>query len=220
MKTESVIFSNKKLIIILWLFGMVGVVSVLPVIPQLLTSQNQEPSMPMALIQSLAMLQSGVLIFGAVVLGVAFSHRVNLSAPVVQALASGGPIISHLKLQILPALVGGVLGGLILLAITNGFSAYLPSEFVGAAKNFSPPWYARIFYGGIAEEILMRWGLMSFVAWASYRIFQGGNIPIHKSNYIIAIVLCAILFGVGASSGGICTITCCKYAACFLYNSR
>ncbi len=191
------IFQNKKLIVVLWLLGMLGALCVLPVIPQLLASQKQIPSISMPLLQFIAALQSGILILIAVLMGAFFAPRVNLNAPVIQAFISKQSVLDKLSPQILPALLGGIIGGLAIVLITNQFTASLPAEFLQAAGGLSIPWYARIFYGGISEELLIRWGLMSFLTWASFRLFQNNTAKIHSSHYIIAIVLSAFIFGAG-----------------------
>jgi membrane protease YdiL (CAAX protease family) len=191
------IFPNKKLILILWLLGMLGVLCVLPIIPQLLTSQKHALPLSMPVLQLIAALQSGILILVAVLMGAFFASRINLNAPVIQAFISKQSILEKLSPQILPALIGGILGGVAIVLITNQFTASLPTEFLQAAGSLSIPWYARIFYGGISEELLIRWGLMSFLVWVSYRLFQKNTAKIHSSHYIIAIVLSALIFGAG-----------------------
>lgn len=191
------VFSNKKLIAVLWLLGMLGVLCVIPVIPQLLASQKQTIPISMPLMQLIAALQSGILILIAVLMGTFFAQRVQLGAPVIQAFIAKQPMLEKLTPQILPALLGGILGGLAIVLLTNQFTASLPAEFLKAAGGLSIPWYARIFYGGISEELLIRWGLMSFLVWASYRLFQKNTKKIHNSHYIIAIILSAFIFGAG-----------------------
>lgn len=191
------VFSNKKLILALWLLGMLGALSVLPVIPQLLASQKHIPSISMPLLQLIAALQSGILILIAVLMGAFFAPRVNLNAPVIQAFISKKSVLDKLSPQILPALLGGIIGGLAIVLITNQFTTSLPAEFLQAAGGLSIQWYARIFYGGITEELLIRWGLMSFLVWASYRLFQKNTGKVNNNHYIIAIVLSALLFGAG-----------------------
>lgn len=52
-------------------------------------------------------------------------------------------------------------------------------------------------YGGITEEIHIRWGLMSFFAWGSYRLTQRKDTDIKPHNYVIAIIIASLIFGVG-----------------------
>lgn len=47
---------------------------------------------------------------------------------------------------------------------------YLPTGFISAAEHVVIPWYAKVLYGGITEELLIRWGFMSFIVWANRRL--------------------------------------------------
>ncbi|MCG8434929.1 MAG: CPBP family glutamic-type intramembrane protease [Gammaproteobacteria bacterium] len=188
--------TRKHFIAVLWLIGMVGVFSLIPFTQKLILSQGQELPMPMIAIQFISVIQGGVLLLIAVLLGTFFAYRVHLSAPLIEAILKKGSISGVIKKQISPAITGGIAGGVFLLLFTAFFHDRLPSEFISAAENFSPPWYTRIFYGGITEEILMRWGAMSFLAWISYRLFQGGKDQISSGHYIFAILASALLFGV------------------------
>lgn len=53
-----------------------------------------------------------------------------------------------------------------------------------------------IFYGGISEEIMMRWGLMSFVAWMGWRFFQHGKNRAKPWIMWLSILISSLLFGV------------------------
>ncbi|MFK7801824.1 MAG: CPBP family glutamic-type intramembrane protease [Anaerolineae bacterium] len=132
-----------------------------------------------------------------VLLGSYFARRVNLKAPVISAVGDSERLIQALKPQIVPAVLGGILGGVILILFFSGMSRYLPAEFLSAGKQLTLPWYTRLLYGGITEEILIRWGLMSFFVWLPYRLTQAKETPVKSYNYIIGIIFSAILFGIG-----------------------
>ncbi|BAB74301.1 hypothetical protein ACN23B_13060 [Anabaena sp. FACHB-709] len=54
---------------------------------------------------------------------------------------------------------------------------------------------AGMFYGGITEEILTRWGLMSLLVWLGWKLCkQGLGLPSHVV-YQSAIVLAAVVLG-------------------------
>ena len=56
---------------------------------------------------------------------------------------------------------------------------------------------AGILYGGITEELIMRWGVMSLIAWIIWRLFQKGKGKPQAVVMRSAIFLSAILFGLG-----------------------
>jgi hypothetical protein len=186
---------NYKQILILWFLGLLGVISFLPVIPQMIAMQNQPIPISIFQAQAIAFVQSGVLILIAVILGSIFSLQVNLSAPVLEAILKRQPVLTKLKPQIIPALLGGILGGVFIILFSLKLQALLPPEFLLAAKKMTIPWYARIFYGGITEELLVRWGLMSFLVWLFFRCFQHRASTIKPIIYVSAIVVSALVFG-------------------------
>ncbi|MBX9901068.1 MAG: CPBP family intramembrane metalloprotease [Burkholderiaceae bacterium] len=189
------IFRCHKQILILWFLGLLGVISVLPVVSQLIAIQNRPLPFSILQLQVITFIQSGLLILGAVVLGSIFSPKVNLSAPVVEAILKNQPILTKLKPQIVPAFLGGILGGVFIFLFSLKFQGLLPPEFLLSAKKLSLPWSARIFYGGISEELLVRWGLMSFLAWLFLRCFQNSASQIKPIIYIASIFVSAFVFG-------------------------
>ena len=54
-----------------------------------------------------------------------------------------------------------------------------------------------VLYGGLSEEIMMRWGLMSFVAWAGARLFARDATRPPAAIFVSAIVIVALLFAAG-----------------------
>lgn len=76
-------------------------------------------------------------------------------------------------------------------------NTYGPEAWVEAQAGYYPSLATRILYGGITEELLLRWGLMSVVLWALWRIFQHGHGMPRAHLPWIAIVLSALVFGLG-----------------------
>ncbi|WP_368881717.1 CPBP family intramembrane glutamic endopeptidase [Shewanella algae] len=191
------IIKNKKPSILLFSLGFIGIASIVPLIPQLLSLQSAELPMSVEMFQVISVAQSSILLLLMIWLGSVFSKKVGLSAPVVFALARSENAYEQLKSQILPAVIGGILGGIFILLFLGTLSIYLPPEFLSAGDKLMPPWYTKMLYGGITEELLIRWGLMSFFVWASYRISQKVGTEIRSYNYVIAIILSALIFGLG-----------------------
>lgn len=193
--------NNKHLywrrVLILFLLGFLGVVSFAPVIPKLTEISGQASPLPMFLIQVIATAQSSILLFAMVMLGAWLSPKVNLGTPVLDAWLTKSFDSLDLKKVVLPGLLWGIVGGVILIILANISTIILPEEFIENGNALNPPFYSRILYGGITEELLMRWGIMSFLAWGVYRITQPAKAAIGGHNYIIAIVISAVLFGVG-----------------------
>jgi hypothetical protein len=73
------------------------------------------------------------------------------------------------------------------------FTAFLPEEFVALNSRFKPSAAMRLLYGGITEEILRRYGLMTFVVWGLYKIFC----RLHAAVYWAGILIAALVFAFG-----------------------
>lgn len=189
--------SNKTKYLVLFLLGFVGILSSASLIPQL-TSLSPEP-LPMSVfwVQVVSVIQSSLLLLMMVLVGAIFAKRVNLSTPIIDRLCGVSDNLPKLSNTLILATFAGILGGFCLLVFFYLMTDFLPMDFLQAGESFIPPWYTRLLYGGITEEILVRWGLMSFFTWGSYRIFQKKASQISAYNYVIGILLSALLFGLG-----------------------
>lgn len=176
----------------LWVAGMAGVIALsVTVIPQLLAKSPQQVPANVAIAASL--LQSGVLLALAVWAGVALSKPLGLAAPAFEAALSGGGAMQALRRQLLPATIAGLLVAALLVYLTGA----APAELQALGAKFQIPLAPKLLYGGITEEILMRWGLMSVLIWLPWRFLQGRE-GLPRTPYVVGgIVTAAFLFGLG-----------------------
>jgi len=183
---------NFRLVLALWLAGMPGVIAVtLQVIPVFI--QDQPLPVPAWVVQTASALQSSVMLAVAAICGTLLAPRLGLDAPVFGAIAGGRPSSGAMRAALRPGLLGGVVGALMLW----GFGHFAPTELVALQNRFVMPAATRLLYGGITEEILIRWGLMSTLAWACWRIAQRGSGTPSRAVFWFAILCSALLFGVG-----------------------
>lgn len=179
-----------RLGLLLWLAGMLGVVVItVTVLPQML----REVPLPAPLwVVSLAGLaQSALLVALAVWSGVALAPKVGLRAPAFEAAVTARSIASALRPQFRPGLVAGALGGVGLFAI-GGYAS--PAALAEVQQRFTLPILARVLYGGVTEEVLLRWGLMTALVWLAWRRRKG---TARAVDFWVAIVVSALLFGAG-----------------------
>lgn len=171
---------------------MIGAVAVtLTVLPQL--SKEVPLPAPLWLIGLAGLLQSGVLLALAVWAGVALARPLGLRAPVFEAAATRGRIVPEFWPQALPGIITGVPAGLLLFAFTR----FSPREIAELAGRFDPPLLARVLYGGITEEVLLRWGVMTGMTWLAWRFLQHRLGVVRPTYMWLAIVLSALVFGLG-----------------------
>nr|AXL06089.1 hypothetical protein AUH13_31155 [uncultured bacterium] len=194
-----------RLFIILWLAGVAGVLSFLLVdlsalLTQLPVPAGMEVPHITPALKLLSLIQPTVLLSVAVLIGIVLAPKVGLSSPVAEAAAGNGQQLgSVLKPQILPALIGGLAGGVGIILIWFLLKPLLPPEFVARSAELNKllPLPTRLLYGGITEELLLRWGLMTLLVWAAWRLFQRGRGKPQAVYFIGAIIISAIIFGLG-----------------------
>ena len=146
-----------------------------------------------------SLIQPSVLVAIAVGVGVGLAHRVGLHSPAAEAAANGDPVMAKLKPQILPGIITGVLVGGALLLLWAFAKPMMPPEFAARAEalNRVMPAAFRLLYGGFTEELLLRWGVMTFFVWLPWRIFRKGEGQPTTPYFVVAILASALLFGIG-----------------------
>ncbi|MEA3440850.1 MAG: CPBP family intramembrane glutamic endopeptidase [Chloroflexota bacterium] len=135
-----------------------------------------------------------ILVSGFAMLGSLATPKVDLRAPFFEALASGGDAWLNATPQFLPMLIGGILGGLVLVAgYYLIFRPRLDSQTVqsmeGLRMEMGLP--GRLLYGGILEEVLTRWGMMSVFAWLGMKLTGSASPGVLWA----AIVISGVVFG-------------------------
>jgi membrane protease YdiL (CAAX protease family) len=187
---------NWRLFALLWLLGFAGVLTLLLMPIPLPTGNMQLPSP--AIIRLLQLVQTSVLLSLSVAVGCWAAPRLGLQAPLIAAWAEGRTVGAQIGAILMSSLLMGVLGGILATSISLLAQPYLPAALTdpNSAAN-SQPLLVRFLYGGILEEILLRWGLMSAIAWGLWRLLQGG-VGLPSSTVMwIAILGAALLFGFG-----------------------
>jgi membrane protease YdiL (CAAX protease family) len=177
---------------LIWLASMFGAVCVTVLILHQLSAEATLPA-PLWLIALASALQSGLLLALATWAGVALTPTVGFRAPVFEAAATRRPVLTELWSQLRLGLYAGVPAGLVLLMFTRSS----PPEIARLAGRFEPPLLARMLYGGVTEEVLMRWGVMTSLTWLTWRLFQRPGEAVRPGYVSLAIVASSLIFGLG-----------------------
>jgi hypothetical protein len=172
--------------------GALGLLSLLlkPVPVALLGAAPELAALP-PLAQRAALLASPlVLLLLATLVGAAVAHRVHLGSVLAGTAAPG-----HLLRSLVWAGVLGLGAGIVLAATDAAFAPHLGhawQEIATAATWHADELAIGMLYGGVAEEVMLRWGAMSLVAWALVSTFGQRR---HERSMAAAIVIAAALFG-------------------------
>jgi membrane protease YdiL (CAAX protease family) len=183
-----------KLGILLFIIGLIGVLSSLAMdvpIPEEIQKMVSELFTPLQF-KLLSLINPIILLIVAVVMGTLLYDKVHFKLPIIESLFNKSKPTETpgiLKYGIIGGLISGVL--IILTAIV--FNPILPTEFLEIGNKFKPPLITRFLYGGLTEEILIRFGIMTFFVWLLFKI-SGKLNPI---IYWVGIVVSAVIFGFG-----------------------
>lgn len=185
--------------------GAAGVIALVPSISTLVERQMERipnpPSIPLPVLTALSLVQPTLLLAGAVALGAALAPRLGLRSHIVEKTVANQPLLPALKAELPLAATLGVLGfGAIaildlLFRPLLGTAAQALSAYQQHATVFGV--LGALLYGGITEELLLRWGLMTLLVWIGWRVAQRGQGLPRPALAWSAIVLAAVLFGLG-----------------------
>lgn len=189
---------------ILFVLGSLGIVmftiTSIPLVQQQLAALPPEAAAevpPLRVLMLLQGLQYSVLLAIAILIGIGCARRVGLRSHLIDSAVFHTPKSLFSATEMKWSLGIGAATAVIILVINRLIEPALP-EALRAANNAEPNWLTSltaILYGGITEEILMRWGLMSLLVWAGWKLLKQGVALPSQAIYQGAIVLAAVLFG-------------------------
>lgn len=184
--------------------GLIGVAAGMPVILPLLQQITASPPAgvtlpPLPVLVAAQVGQLAVLIGGAVAVGVALAPRVQLRSHLTDSRVSGTRPWAAIKADAPLASLAGAATGLVIVALDRLFQPWMPAalQAAQAQPRGVGVTVAGILYGGITEELLLRWGLMTLLAWIAWRVVQRGQGVPRPWLICAAIGVSAVLFGIG-----------------------
>jgi membrane protease YdiL (CAAX protease family) len=192
---------NKTLLfIVLFFLGFTGIASFLLVdlsaVVALVPGGTTEMPTITTAFKLLSLVQPTLLVALAVVVGVVLAPRVGLSAPAAEAFVGGGNPFTALRAQLGPGIVGGIIGGgciVLIWALSKPFLMPAHMERIGEYFKLLPlP--TRLLYGGVTEEVLLRWGFMTFVVWVAWRLLRKGQNAPNSACFVGAILVSSLVF--------------------------
>jgi membrane protease YdiL (CAAX protease family) len=200
-----------KQFLILLMLGSIGIVLI--TIMSIPLAQQQLTELPADVVASLPPLwvvlllqglQSSVLLAIASLIGIFCTRAVGLHSHLIDAWVLHRAGAASFKLASLGTELKWSLGigaatTIVILGIDRLLQPQL-SEALQAYNKTDPNWLTSltaVFYGGITEEIMVRWGLMSLLVWVAWKLFRQGVTLPSQWIYQLAIILSALVFGLG-----------------------
>lgn len=188
---------------ILFVLGSVGIVmftiTSIPLVEQQLAKLSPEALEkvpPLQILMLLQGLQYAVLLTISILSGIGCAYRVGLRSHLIDYWVFHTTKSLSFAVEMKWSLGVGAAATIVLLLLDRLMQPALPEAL--QAANTEPNWLnllTAMFYGGITEEILMRWGLMSLLVWIAWKVLKQGITLPSQGIYQGAIVLAALVFG-------------------------
>ena len=198
---------NWRVFFTLWIASILATIAILPYVLELQSGVLEQLDLPIPLpaLIILQVIQSGLLFAVSLFLGLLLAKRVGLGTPILDSVTRSESVFDKVR-AILPIIIGlGVLASLLIVGLdVYIFQPALIQELGEKANVLNQTaqpaaWkgFLASFYGGIAEEILLRLFVMSLLAWLGSFIKKTKDGKPTNIIFWIANILTAILFGIG-----------------------
>ncbi|NOU77080.1 CPBP family intramembrane metalloprotease [Paenibacillus sp. LMG 31458] len=176
-------------------YGIVHTLGRLPI------PEGKKKLPPAPILRLLVFVQTGLVVTLLAVVGAYFAPRAGLADPFLLAFAQGEGgfrLWELLRPQLLAGLLVGAPGAAVFLAgYYFVFRPWLDDATVASMEQFrfaSGIW-VRVLYGGVVEEVLIRWGLLSLLAWLISLLTPGGGVT--ATGVWLSILVSGIAFAAG-----------------------
>jgi CAAX prenyl protease-like protein len=147
--------------------GLAGVAALPLIVMPLLEARMKSavpPGMSLRALAALALIQPALLLACATAIGALVAHRVGFSSHLARV-----NVTRTLRGEWPLALVLGLATGIVVVALDR-LLFHSAGTSVALADDVLTGLVAGMLYGGLTEEIMMRWGLVSLLAWAGMRV--------------------------------------------------
>jgi CAAX prenyl protease-like protein len=194
-----------RLFFVLWTAAVMGMFLVLPYALAMIPANTFSKLPSLRILIPLEVGQGAIFLGLLTLAGLFFSNRTGLAAPILEAWLDGENFWIRLKPILLPSVLVGTTGTLVILALE--FLVFQPairhqSPAAAAALslwNQPAAWKGLLasFFGGIDEEIELRLFALSLLVWLGRFIFRKPDGRPTATAFWMANILAALLFGLG-----------------------
>ena len=133
----------------------------------------------------------------AIFVGLLLSKRIGMGLPILQGVLEGKNQTKEFKSILLPSISLGILAGVLIVLLSIPFDKLIPDFQI--LKESTAAWKALLasFYGGIAEEVLLRLFLVSLFVWIIWKIKKDKDGSPTALGIWLSIILASVFFGLG-----------------------
>jgi hypothetical protein len=192
------------------LAGLIGVASLpLVILPTLeaLMGAGRSPTHSLALLAALSLIQPALLVILAAFAGAALAPGLNFVSYLARV-----NVHEPFTAQVPRAVASGLVVGVVIVALDIALFRHFSLQPAGSQPIgvILQALAGGVLYGGLGEEVMMRWGLMTLVVWLGARLAgrrSADSAPATPSGgpgmaapapiYVVAIVIVALVFAAG-----------------------
>jgi membrane protease YdiL (CAAX protease family) len=186
---------------VLFIAGIVSALAAIPLAVEVFgptISAAPQPSLPFPVIIAIGIVQNLILLAVMVLVGLKLGRTLRLGTPLLESWLEKNGQSANWKTSLRAGLLVGIGVGVVLTLMVLALVPTLPKlPFVAIAKIAFWKRILTCFYGGIFEELLMRFFLLTLVAWIATKIARRESGRLTSLPFWIANVIVAILFGLG-----------------------
>ena len=145
--------------------------------------------------------QSLIMFAVVIFLGLFLSKRIGMGLPILEGVLAGKNQTKELRSILLPSFSLGIIAGTFMFLIAIPFNKFIPE--ILHLETLVTTWKALLasFYGGIAEEVLLRLFLVSLFVWIIFKIKKDKAGRPTVFGIWLSIILAAIFFGLSHLPG-------------------
>ncbi|HEY2103973.1 MAG TPA: CPBP family intramembrane glutamic endopeptidase [Chthoniobacterales bacterium] len=188
-----------RLFWVLFTAGLIGLAAAMPYTVALIGGILRRVALPvpLPLLLGLQFLQGAVVLAIAVGLGLLLSRKIGLGAPALEAWLYQRAAVKPRTFQI-SIISGAAIATLIVLLVYFVFLRLMPQLPV-AMEAAIPLWkrFLACFYGGLYEELLMRFFILSLFLWLISKVWRRPDGRPTRTAFWTANIIVAVLFGLG-----------------------
>ena len=183
-----------KLALVLFILGFAGILSTLstefplPGEAQAILNQNFNPWQ----IRALMLINPTLFLILGIVLGSLLYKKVHLGLPIIESILFRKKM-PNLYPMLIVGIGGGIFGGLLIILTTLTFQPYLPLEYLQLDQNYHANLAVRFLYGGITEEIMVRFGIMTRAVWLAHKLFRSLKPSVYWAGILLSSLIFALL---------------------------
>jgi hypothetical protein len=183
-----------KLGLILLVLGLLGVLSLATVEfgPGMIPAEVLD-TVPAETLKWPLLINPAILLIISVIIGTLLHEKVGLTVPLISSLLLGKPAAAIAREQLIYGISLGLISGIIIMALSALFKSIIPLEFEQLGEGINLTLVARFGYGGITEELLLRYGLMTLVVWLVFLVSK----KLNNTTYYMGILVATVLFAIG-----------------------